>query len=88
MGVWQQREARRSAAREVPQTEERKGDMIELDAVERSFGDRRVLEDGSVTVASGGMTGVVGGNGAGKTTTMRIILGVLAANSGLSLIHI
>jgi ABC-2 type transport system ATP-binding protein len=28
------------------------------------------------------MTGFVGGNGAGKTTTMRIVLGVLAADSG------
>lgn len=56
--------------------------MIELNAITRSFGDRRVLEDVSFGVASGRMTGFVGGNGAGKTTTMRIILGVLAANSG------
>src|SRR5690554_6258681 len=28
------------------------------------------------------MTGFVGGNGAGKTTTMRVILGVLSADSG------
>lgn len=56
--------------------------MIELNAISRSFGDRRVLEDVSFEVASGRMTGFVGGNGAGKTTTMRIILGVLAAHSG------
>lgn len=56
--------------------------MIELNAINRSFGDRRVLEDVSFEVASGRMTGFVGGNGAGKTTTMRIILGVLAESSG------
>jgi len=56
--------------------------MIELNAITRSFGDRRVLEDVSFEVAGGRMTGFVGGNGAGKTTTMRIILGVLAAHSG------
>jgi ABC-2 type transport system ATP-binding protein len=36
----------------------------------------------SFDVAPGRMTGFVGGNGAGKTTTMRIILGVLDADSG------
>ena len=56
--------------------------MIEIRNVTRSFGDRRVLDDVSFDVASGRMTGFVGGNGAGKTTTMRIILGVLAADAG------
>ena len=56
--------------------------MLELTAVNRSFGERRVLKDVSFTVAGGRMTGFVGGNGAGKTTTMRVILGVLAADSG------
>ncbi len=69
--------------RSVVGTDNEKGsDMIELNAITRSFGDRRVLEDVSFEVAGGRMTGFVGGNGAGKTTTMRIILGVLAANSG------
>src|SRR5690606_11391485 len=57
-------------------------EMIEITGVSRSFGDRRVLSDVSFGVESGRMTGFVGGNGAGKTTTMRIILGVLSADSG------
>ncbi|MEV4707635.1 ATP-binding cassette domain-containing protein [Actinoplanes sp. NPDC049316] len=56
--------------------------MLTIDAVSRSFGDRRVLHDVSFGVAPGRMTGFVGANGAGKTTTMRIMLGVLAADSG------
>lgn len=56
--------------------------MIEIQGISRSFGDRRVLDDVSFGVQSGRMTGFVGGNGAGKTTTMRIILGVLAPDSG------
>lgn len=56
--------------------------MIRLEGVTRSFGNRRVLDDVSFDVTEGRMTGFVGGNGAGKTTTMRIILGVLAADSG------
>ena len=56
--------------------------MLELHSINRSFGERQVLHDVSFTVERGRMTGFVGGNGAGKTTTMRVILGVLAADSG------
>ncbi len=40
------------------------------------------MQDVSFEVEAGKLTGFVGANGAGKTTTMRIILGVLAADSG------
>lgn len=56
--------------------------MLELHDICRSFGGRRVLHDVSLRAGRGQLTGFVGGNGAGKTTTMRIILGVLAAESG------
>jgi len=56
--------------------------MLELHSINRSFGERNVLRDVSFTVTGGRMTGFVGGNGAGKTTTMRVILGVLAPDSG------
>ncbi|MFI5931239.1 ABC transporter ATP-binding protein [Actinoplanes sp. NPDC051494] len=56
--------------------------VLSVDAVSRSFGDRQVLKDVSFDVGAGRMTGFVGANGAGKTTTMRIMLGVLAADTG------
>jgi ABC-2 type transport system ATP-binding protein len=56
--------------------------VLNVEAVNRSFGERQVLKDVSFTVDSGRLTGFVGANGAGKTTTMRIVLGVLAADSG------
>lgn len=56
--------------------------MLELHSINRSFGDRQVLHDVSFAVEGGRMTGFVGSNGAGKTTTMRVILGVLGADSG------
>lgn len=56
--------------------------MINVQQVCRSFGERQVLDNVTFEVAAGRMTGFVGGNGAGKTTTMRIILGVLSADSG------
>src|SRR5919107_2888019 len=56
--------------------------VLHLEAVNRSFGDRQVLKEVTFDVTAGRLTGFVGANGAGKTTTMRIILGVLAADSG------
>ena len=56
--------------------------MLQIEGLDRSFGDRKVRDDVGFTVRRGRLTGFVGGNGAGKTTTMRIILGVLAADAG------
>jgi ABC-2 type transport system ATP-binding protein len=56
--------------------------MLRVASVSRTFGARRVLHNISFTIEAGRMTGFVGANGAGKTTSMRIILGVLAADSG------
>src|SRR5215468_6266451 len=58
------------------------GDALQLHHIDRRFGDRQVLTDVTFAVGEGRMTGFVGANGAGKTTTMRIVLGVLAADSG------
>lgn len=56
--------------------------MLELHDICRSFSGKQVLHDVSFSARPGQLTGFVGGNGAGKTTTMRIILGVLASDSG------
>ena len=56
--------------------------MINIDSVTKRYGERTAIQDVSFDIADGRLTGFVGGNGAGKTTTMRIILGVLSADSG------
>ncbi len=61
--------------------------MLELTGITKSYGGRRVLDDVGFSVGAGRLTGFVGGNGAGKTTTMRIILGVLARDSGDVTLH-
>jgi ABC-2 type transport system ATP-binding protein len=55
---------------------------LTLTGVTRTFGDRTALDDVGFAVRPGRMTGFIGANGAGKTTAMRIIMGVLAADSG------
>ena len=60
--------------------------MLDIRGITKRYGTRQVLTDVSFTVGNGRMTGFVGANGAGKTTTMRIILGVLTADTGTVLI--
>ncbi len=56
--------------------------MLELVAVSRRFRDVVALDDVSFAVEPGEMRGLVGRNGAGKTTAMRVVLGLVAADSG------
>lgn len=53
-----------------------------VDGLHKRYGDVIALADMAFHVEPGEIFGFVGSNGAGKTTTMRIILGVLAADSG------
>lgn len=55
---------------------------LEIDRLTKRYGEVHALDDMSFSVTPGELFGFVGSNGAGKTTTMRIILGVLAADSG------
>ena len=56
--------------------------MLEVDGLTKRYGTTLALSDLSFSVRPGEMYGFVGANGAGKTTAMRIMLGVLAADSG------
>ncbi|GAA1408530.1 ABC transporter ATP-binding protein [Glutamicibacter uratoxydans] len=55
---------------------------LQLNGVSRSFGNHTVLHSMDLGVQPGEIVGFIGGNGAGKTTTMRLILGLLAADTG------
>ena len=56
--------------------------MLELVGLRKAYGARLALDDVSFVVARGSLTGFVGANGAGKTTTMRVVLGIVQADSG------
>lgn len=57
-------------------------DELAIDRLSKRYGDIVALDEMTFQVHPGEIFGFVGSNGAGKTTTMRIILGVLAADSG------
>ncbi|MDR1703560.1 MAG: ATP-binding cassette domain-containing protein [Clostridiales bacterium] len=55
---------------------------IELDRINKSFGDNHVLKDLSFSAESGKAFGLLGRNGSGKTTTIRIIMEIFPMDSG------
>jgi len=57
-------------------------DVIQLDNVSKSFGSTRALEGLSTTIQRNRVVGLLGLNGAGKTTTMKLLCGLLKADSG------
>lgn len=60
--------------------------MISVQQLRKSFGNVQALEDLSFQAEDGQITGLLGPNGAGKTTALRIIYGLLKADSGRALI--
>jgi ABC-2 type transport system ATP-binding protein len=56
--------------------------MLQLRSLSRRFGPVTALDDMTFAVRPGVLTGFIGANGAGKTTAMRIVVGVLAPDSG------
>ncbi|WP_298889531.1 ABC transporter ATP-binding protein [uncultured Serinicoccus sp.] len=55
---------------------------IELQAVTKRFGRTTALDGLTMQVATGEVHGFLGPNGSGKSTTIRVLLGLLRADSG------
>jgi ABC-2 type transport system ATP-binding protein len=55
---------------------------VEIQGLVKTFGHTLALDGLDLTVAPGDITGFLGPNGAGKSTTIRVLLGLLRANSG------
>ncbi|MBI1399756.1 ATP-binding cassette domain-containing protein [Hyphomonas sp.] len=60
--------------------------MLEVKALEKSYGPKQAVRGVSFTVEKGTVLGFLGPNGAGKSTTMRMIAGVLEPDAGDALI--
>ena len=56
--------------------------MIEVQNVNKSFGEEHVLKDVSHNFETGKIHGIVGNNGSGKTVLMKCICGFLKPDSG------
>lgn len=56
--------------------------MITVDALTKTYGSRRAVDDLSFTVTGGRVTGFVGPNGSGKSTTMRMMVNITRPDTG------
>ena len=57
-------------------------DMIVADQLVKEFGEKRAVDQVSLTVKRGEVLGFLGPNGAGKSTTMKMLTGFLKPTSG------
>jgi ABC-2 type transport system ATP-binding protein len=57
-------------------------DAISVSGLVKNFGRTRALDGLDLTVRTGEVHGFLGPNGAGKSTTIRVLLGLLRADSG------
>jgi heme exporter protein A len=55
---------------------------IELDGLERRYGERVALSGVTISVPPGATLAVLGANGAGKTTLLRVLAGLLRPHGG------
>ena len=56
--------------------------MLQIEKLNKSYGDRSVLQDLTLHIQAGEIYGLLGPNGAGKTTTINILCNLLKADSG------
>jgi len=55
---------------------------IDVHGLNKSFGDKHVVNDLTIQVEQGRICGFLGPNGSGKTTTLRMLCGLLTPDSG------
>jgi phospholipid/cholesterol/gamma-HCH transport system ATP-binding protein len=63
------------------------GDVIELRGVTKSFGQRRVLDDLSLSVSRGRSLCLLGRSGTGKSVTLKHIVGLVRPDAGRVLVE-
>jgi ATP-binding cassette subfamily F protein uup len=56
--------------------------VIELDNVNKTYGDKKILEDFSYIFSKNDSIGIIGPNGVGKSTLINICIGKVAPDSG------
>jgi ABC-2 type transport system ATP-binding protein len=60
--------------------------VVETSGLTKRYGRTMAVDDLSIAVRPGRITGFVGPNGAGKTTTMHLLLGLASADAGEALV--
>ena len=61
-------------------------DGLQINKVSKTYGNKKVIRDISLTIKRGEIVGLLGPNGAGKTTTFYMIVGLVKPDSGTILL--
>ena len=57
-------------------------DGLVINKISKSYGNKKVVRDISLTINRGEIVGLLGPNGAGKTTTFYMIVGLVKPDTG------
>ncbi len=77
------RQEQAGVSRLVIQEAERSGRMVaNAEGITFAWGDKKIVEDFSISIVRGDRVGILGPNGSGKTTLLRILLGELEPQLG------
>jgi ABC-2 type transport system ATP-binding protein len=60
---------------------------IILKYISKNYGDQKALNEVTLTIEKGQITGLLGPNGAGKSTLMKIITGAILPSSGKAMVN-
>ena len=70
----------------MPESDGGDGTTVRISGLTKSFGAVHAVDSLDMVVRPGAVTGFLGPNGAGKTTTFRMLLGLVAPDSGTALV--
>src|SRR5690606_38569455 len=66
----------------IPPGERLGHNVIDVEGISKSFGDRLLIDNLSFKLPPGGIVGIIGPNGAGKTTLFKMLTGQEKPDSG------
>jgi len=61
-------------------------EYLQLENICKSYEDKKAVDNLSLSVPQGSIYGIIGPNGAGKTTTIRMVMNIIAPDSGKVLV--
>ncbi len=56
--------------------------IVDVEGISKSYGDKVAVSGLSFSIPSGGMYGLLGPNGAGKSSSIRMLIGITMPDSG------
>ena len=59
-----------------------KAEVLSIEHLSKSYGEKKAVDDLSLSIKAGEIYGFIGHNGAGKTTTLKSVVGILAFDAG------